>query len=96
MSNFIRAWRVHRGLTQQALAERIGIARSYLSMIESGARPASSHILGSAAAVLGCTLEELIARDPTEPDDLVVLLSGLSTHERMRGLAALKAMFGKD
>jgi transcriptional regulator with XRE-family HTH domain len=55
MSSFIREWRRHRGQTQQDLAAQIGITRSYLSMIETGARPHSPEIIGAATAALGCT-----------------------------------------
>ncbi len=36
----LRVYREHRGLTLQALADRIGVGKSYLSQIETARRPA--------------------------------------------------------
>lgn len=36
---FLKEWREFRGLSQQALADKIGISKGYLSQIENGKRP---------------------------------------------------------
>ena len=41
----VRALRRQRGLTQAALAERLGISASYLNLIEHGRRPLPAHLL---------------------------------------------------
>jgi transcriptional regulator with XRE-family HTH domain len=41
LGHTIRVWRTDRGLTQQELAERAGISRSYLNQLEKGSRGAS-------------------------------------------------------
>jgi transcriptional regulator with XRE-family HTH domain len=46
---FIRHWRKHRGLTQEQLAERVGIARSYLTKIERGDRRYDQPFMEAAA-----------------------------------------------
>jgi transcriptional regulator with XRE-family HTH domain len=96
MSPFIREWRRHRGLTQQGLAEQIGITRSYLSMIETGARPYRPEIVAAATAALGCTPEDLIEGGPAKADDILALWSHLTEAERADGLVALKDMFGRE
>ena len=52
--------RTHRGLTQRALAARMGISRSYLAEIESGKKRGSVTVLRRAAAVLTVDLDMLV------------------------------------
>lgn len=63
----IRALRRDRGLTQFALAERIGLSRIYVGEIERGIRdnPTLSH-LRRIAAGLGVPVRELL---PPDDDD---------------------------
>jgi transcriptional regulator with XRE-family HTH domain len=62
--HYIKEWRKHRGLTQEQLAERIGIARSYLTKIERGSRRYDQPFLEAAADALRCEPGDLIMRDP--------------------------------
>lgn len=56
----VRVYRTHRGLTQRALAARMGISRSYLAEIESGKKRGSVTVLRRAAAVLTVDLDMLV------------------------------------
>ena len=91
-----KAWRKHRGLTQEQLAERIGIARSYLTKIERGDRRYDQPFLEAAAEALRCTPADLIMRDPTDPEGLWSVYEKLTPPERIRAVAVLKAMRGED
>jgi transcriptional regulator with XRE-family HTH domain len=91
-----KAWRKHRGLTQEQLAERIGIARSYLTKIERGDRRYDQPFLEAAAEALRCTPADLIMRDPTDPEGLWSIYDKLSPPERIRAVAVIKAMRGED
>ena len=55
----VRAWRAHRGLTQQALAAVAGLSKSYLSQIESGRKTGTLETLGHLARVLGVEVDDL-------------------------------------
>ena len=55
----VKAWREYRGLTQDALAEKAGISKAYLSQIETGKRIGVAKTLKALAAALGVTLNEL-------------------------------------
>lgn len=55
----VRVWRLHRGLTLSDLADRAGIAPSYLSEIETGRKPGSVAALGKLARALGVELDDL-------------------------------------
>ena len=61
-----RAWRKKRGLTQQRLAELMGIEEETVSRMETGAREAYLGYLGAFAEVIGCTTADLF-KDPDEP-----------------------------
>jgi transcriptional regulator with XRE-family HTH domain len=93
-AHYIKEWRKHRGLTQEQLAERIGIARSYLTKIERGDRRYDQPFLEAAADALRCEPGDLIMRDPTEPDSLWSIWEGLTPPERIRAAAVLRAMTG--
>ena len=58
----LKAWRKYRGLTQEQLAERIGIARSYLTKIERGDRRYDQPFLEAAADALRCSVADLVTR----------------------------------
>lgn len=58
----LRAWREHRGLTQQALAQRAGVGRDMIAQIETGKRAGSIDTLDRLAAALAVPIEALIAR----------------------------------
>jgi transcriptional regulator with XRE-family HTH domain len=89
---YFRAWRAYRGLTQDQLAERIGIARSYLSKIERGDRRYDQHFLEAAADALRCEPANLINIDPTGPDSLWSVWEQLSPPERKQAFAIIKAI----
>ena len=55
----VKAWRDYRGLTQDALAEKAGISKAYLSQIETGKRTGVAKTLKALASALGVTLNEL-------------------------------------
>lgn len=80
--HFIKEWRKHRELTQEQLAERIGINRAYLSKIESGKRRYDQPFLEAAAVVLRCEPADLIIRDPTDPEGIWSIWDALAGPER--------------
>ena len=94
--HYIREWRKHRGLTQDQLAERIGIARSYLTKIETGKRRYDQPLLEAAAYALRCEPGDLITRDPTDPEGIWSIWDQLKPPERVRAIAVLRALTGTD
>lgn len=56
----IRVWREHRGLTLAALADRAGIARPYLSQIETGKRDGTARTMKKLADALALTVDDII------------------------------------
>ena len=56
----VRAWRIERGLTQQALGERVGVGRSYIAQIERGGKVPSMYMGKALAEALGCSVADLL------------------------------------
>lgn len=90
----IREWRKHRGLTQEQLAERIGITRSYLTKIERGDRRYDQPFLEAAADALRCEPADLIMRDPSQPVSIWTIWEQLQPSERIQAEAIIRALKG--
>jgi len=88
----IREWRKYRGLTQEQLAERIGIARSYLTKIERGSRRYDQPFLEAAAEALRCEPSQLIDVDPTASDGIWSIWEQLTVPERVQAEAVIRAI----
>ena len=58
--NKIKVWRVHRGLTQQALAEACNVSKPYISQLETNTRLASQAVLRKLASALRVDLDDLV------------------------------------
>jgi len=56
----IRVYREHRGLTQEQLATRAGIAKPFLSQLETGARKPSIATAKALAEALAVDLDDLV------------------------------------
>ncbi|AVO50479.1 XRE family transcriptional regulator [Melaminivora suipulveris] len=59
-SHPMRAWREHRGLSQEALAQAASLSKPYISQIESGRRAGSAATIKKIAAALGTTVDALM------------------------------------
>lgn len=69
---FIKQWRNQRGMTQEALAERVGekiggFTHASIGRIENGKQPYSQPILEAIAEALNVDVADLLMRDPSEP-----------------------------
>lgn len=56
-------WRAHRGMTQRALADALGISQAYLSQIESGKRTGDIKLYAKIGRALSVQLEDLVEED---------------------------------
>ena len=61
----IRELRESKGLTQEALANRLSVKRTTVSMWESGESMPRADKLAPLAKLLGCTVDELLKEDKT-------------------------------
>lgn len=89
---FLKEWRKHRGLTQEQLAERIGINQGHYSRIERRDRPYDEGFLERAAEELRCDPADLLMRDPTDPDGIWSLWDTLTQPERRQAVTILRGL----
>ena len=66
MVNHLRAWREHRGLTQEALARAVGATKSAISKLEAGDRQLTERWLNKLARPLKTGAAALLAPPPVE------------------------------
>lgn len=92
--HFIRRWRKHRGLTLEALAERVHMTHGNLSRIERGEVPYNQVLLERLAEELRCDPADLIIRDPSDPDGLWSIYDRLTPAQRVQGVGLLKVIAG--
>lgn len=57
----LRAWREHRALSLQALADEAGLSKPFVSQIETGKRTGSAATLKRLAAALGVPVDALVS-----------------------------------
>jgi antitoxin component HigA of HigAB toxin-antitoxin module len=60
----VKAWREHRRLTLQALADAAGVSKPYVSQIEGGKRAGTAATLRKLAAALGVAPGALLSERP--------------------------------
>lgn len=64
--NFLRVWRLHREMTLEQLAEKVGTTAGVVSLLETGERGLSAKWLRRLAPVFDTTPGHLLDHDPTE------------------------------
>lgn len=80
--HFIRAWRKHRGLTLEKLAERIHMTHQNLGKVERFKVPYTQHLLEALATELRCEPADLIMRDPTKKSAYWTIYDQLRPEQR--------------
>lgn len=89
--NFLRAWREHRKLTQEALAEKVGTTGAVISLLEDGQRGLSAKWLRKLAPALDTTPGHLLDHDPNDlPADVLDIWKSIADREKPRALRALE------
>jgi len=93
--HYIREWRKYRGLTQEKLADRIGLSQGNLSRIEKGARKYDQAFLETAARELRCDPADLLVRNPLDPESIWSLWDRVPVPQRDQARRVL-AQFAPD
>lgn len=94
--HFVKQWRKHRGLSQEALAERIGKTHSAISQLERGKIDYTQGMLEALADALMCEPADLLMRDPSQDQMIWSLWETLSEVERKQTVRFIKAIHGDD
>jgi transcriptional regulator with XRE-family HTH domain len=91
---YLREWRQYRNLTQDQLADRIGISRVMVSKIERGLNPYHQAFLEAAAEALMCEPADLLVRDPSKPEAIWSVWESIPPLVRPQAIAILKTFMG--
>lgn len=94
--HFIKEWRKFRRLTQEQVAERIGMSRENYSRIERGLVPYDQDFLELAAYALSADAASLLMRDPGQKDAPWSLLDSLKPATREKAIDMLRMMKKAD
>ena len=86
---FLKEWRQHKGLTQQRLADRVGLSKPFISELERGIKPYTQATLENLAEALGCEPADLIMRDPTSVDPIWSIWDRVPSVKREQALLVL-------
>jgi transcriptional regulator with XRE-family HTH domain len=91
--HYLKEWRLHRGLSQEQLAEALGTSKGEVSRYERGERTLSLLIQFRLMRALRISPGQFFSHPSARSAD--ALLSGLSPEERDRYMAALEALVGR-
>jgi len=95
---YLRAWREHRGLTQEALAARIEgmfdeeTTTATISRLENGKQPYGQALLEALAAALNCEPADIIRRPPGIEDEIRLVWSQLSPEKQKQAIDIIKVL----
>lgn len=87
---FIREWRKHRGLTLEQLAERVDTTHATLSRVERGRQDYTQGLLEALAEALSCDPEDLLMRDPTDPEGIWSVWDTVEPVQKKQAIRVLK------
>jgi transcriptional regulator with XRE-family HTH domain len=96
---YIAAWRKHRGLSQEQLAERIGKSRGLISQLESGTTAYTAATLAALAEALSCEPWDLLNVDPTKEGqviDIMDLLREATPEQKAEAVGFIKGLVRRN
>lgn len=81
--NYLKEWRLYRGMSQDELAEKIGTTKAVISLLENEKRPLSSKWLRKLAEALDTQPGYILDHDPNSINsDIFEIWSRLGTTDR--------------
>jgi transcriptional regulator with XRE-family HTH domain len=88
--NHLKAWREHRRMTQEQLAEAIGTRGSVISLLESGDRRLSDKWLRRLAPALETTPGHLLDCHPDDvPNDILEIWASIPDERKAQAIEVL-------
>ena len=88
--HFIKAWRQYRHLTQEQLAERIGVTPGNVSHLENGHQNYTQPMLEAIADALQCTPADLLMRNPAQSEMIWSIWENLEQPEKIQAVKILE------
>ncbi len=90
--HFIKAWRTFRGLTQERLAERMGVSPGLISQLENGITSYTQQTLEAAAFAMICEPWDLLMRDPSKEGEVIDLMAIIRRKDQRTVVAIVSAL----
>ena len=87
---YFREWRKFRGLTQDQLAERVGMSTSSISQLEAGRQGFTDSTLTLIAEALQCQPGDLLMRNPLDTQAPWSIWENIPEDQRSHAIAVLK------
>lgn len=95
--NFLRAWREHRKMSQQELAEKAETTHQVIGYLERGRTQLSAKWLRKLAPILDTTPGMLLEHHPDELGaDIIEIWSRIPERQRARAARVLRELTGTD
>jgi len=95
LRHFIKEWRDYRDLTQEQVADRIGVSATTFGRIEGNKIPYNQDFLELAADALRCEPWDLLHVDPNKEGDVVDLMRHLDERQRQEATEYLRYLAQK-
>lgn len=89
---FFRQWRKFRGLTQEELAEMVGVSAPSISQLERGVQGFTDSTLEALASALACNPGDLLMRNPLDEDAPWSIWENLKPDQKRSAMLFIKAM----
>lgn len=91
--HFLRQWRkLKPGRTLEQVAAELHISQPQLGRIERGDQPYNQNLLEALADLYGCTVADLLVRDPSDPNAIWSIWDTAKPGERRMIVAAAEAI----
>lgn len=88
---YLREWRTYRNLTQERLAERVGVTKQHVSDLERQRRQYNQGLLEAFAEALACDPADLLMRNPTAPEAIWSIWDQIPAVDRDQALKVLNS-----
>lgn len=88
---YIRQWRKFRHLTQEQLADRVGVTQATIANVERGKRAYTQSLLEALADALMCGPADLLMRDPAQPDAIWSIWDQIPVQDRPQAMRVLRS-----
>lgn len=93
--HFVSEWREYRGLTQEAVAVKVGRSRGLIAQIESGITELTEEMIYSLASAFQCNPWDILRINPLVDDvvlDIVMHLQSVSPSTRAEALGFIRGL----
>jgi transcriptional regulator with XRE-family HTH domain len=88
---YFREWRKHRGYTQDALADMIGVTTSTISQLETGKQGFTDSTLIALADALKCSPGDLLMRNPLDAEAPWSIWDNIKPEDRPQAIKTLES-----